>query len=112
MLLAASSSKLILKLSSPAQGLFQITTVVAVGEMSENLRSCTQVCTPISPITFKSVIVIELGMFKVEVIVGVPVAEIDFGTSVLIKETQFRVLKVKVVDQLLFPQRFCPRTLQ
>ena len=50
--------------------------------------------------------------FKVEVIVGVPLAEIATGTLVLEKMEQTLVVKVYTVDHEVLPQKLFARTRQ
>jgi len=57
---------------------------------------------------FKSVIVPTSVIFKVEVIVGVPEAEIVTGTSVLAGVMQLAVVNVYVEDIGAVPQLFAP----
>lgn len=82
------------------------------GLMRFMIKSLTQVCVPVKFTTFTSRKVPESVILSVEVIVGVPVAGIVFGTSALLYIKQGTVLKEYTVDQLLVQVLFNPRTLQ
>ena len=68
------------------------------------VKSLIHVCVPVSCVTLTSVIEPGVGTVTVDVMVGVPLAEIVTGTFVLLKVEQFAVVKLNVDETGPVPQ--------
>ena len=112
--LADSSSKLVMMSFWLPQIWLKSVTCVPSGLVNFTIKSLIYVCVMFKFVTFTSVTVPAGAIVSVEVIVGVPVAEIAIGTLVLAKvvHVMLAVVKLNVEDHAPAPQPFEARTRQ